>query len=177
METSPRESEVSAVEIHAEVMETDEAVWIAKNAAVTGDVTFGEKCSVWYGASVRGDNGKVVIGARTNIQDCAVVHNLTTIGSGCTIGHGAVVHGCTVGDNTLIGMGAVVLDGAQVGSDCVVGAGALVTGHMVIPDGSLAMGSPAKVIRPLTEREIGENQYSAEGYICLMEAHRAQQEN
>ena len=147
------------MEIHAKGKKTDESVWIAQNAAVTGDVTFGEKCSVWYGASVRGDNGKVVIGARTNIQDCAVVH------------------GCTVGDNTLIGMGAVVLDGARVGSDCVVGAGALVTGRTVIPDGSLAMGSPAKVIRPLTEREIGENQYSAEGYICLMEAHRAQQEN
>ena len=156
---------------------SDESVLICPGAAVTGDVVLGKGVSVWYNAVIRGDDGTITVGEDTNIQDCAVVHNRTTIGSGCTIGHGAVVHGCTVGDNTLIGMGAVVLDGARVGSDCVVGAGALVTGRTVTPDGSLAMGSPAKVIRPLTEREIGENQYSAEGYICLMEAHRAQQEN
>ena len=100
------------------------------------------------------------------------MHEETTVGSGCTIGHGAVVHGCTVGNNVLIGMGATVLNGAKIGDDCIVGAGALVTGKMDAPAGSMILGSPAKVVRPLTEAEIEGNRASARGYCHLAEEYR-----
>ena len=109
---------------------SDENVFIADTAVVVGDVTLEKGVSVWYNAAIRGDQGPIVVGEDTNIQECAVLHETSTIGKGCTIGHGAVVHGCTVGDNTLIGMGAIVLTGAKIGNDCLVGAGALVTGKM-----------------------------------------------
>ena len=144
---------------------SDEDVLIAEGAAVVGNVTLGKGVSVWYNAVIRGDQGPIRIGENTNIQECAVLHQTTTIGAGCTIGHGAIVHGCTVGDNTLIGMGAIVLTGAKIGNDCLVGAGALVTGKMDIPDGSLVLGNPAKVVRPLTEAEIRENRVSMEEYL------------
>ena len=144
---------------------SDEDVLIAEGAVVVGNVTLGKGVSVWYNAVVRGDQGPIRVGENTNIQECAVLHQTTTIGAGCTIGHGAIVHGCTVGDNTLIGMGAVVLTGAKVGSNCLVGAGALVTGKMDIPDGSMVLGSPAKVVRPLTEVEVRENRASMEEYL------------
>ena len=140
-----------------ELRTTDADVLICEGAAVVGDVTLGKGVSVWYNAAIRGDQGPIVVGEDTNIQECAVLHETSTIGKGCTIGHGAVVHGCTVGDNTLIGMGAIVLTGARIGNNCLVGAGALVTGKMDVPDGSLVLGNPAKVIRPLTAAEIAEN--------------------
>ena len=144
---------------------SNEDVLIAEGAAVVGDVTLGKGVSVWYNAVIRGDQGPIRIGENTNIQECAVLHQTTTVGAGCTVGHGAIVHGCTVGDNTLIGMGAIVLTGAKIGNDCLVGAGALVTGKMDIPDGSLVLGNPAKVVRPLTEAEIQENRASMEEYL------------
>ena len=144
---------------------SDEDVLIAEGAAVVGNVTLGKGVSVWYNAAVRGDQGPIRIGENTNIQECAVLHQTTTVGAGCTIGHGAIVHGCTVGDNTLIGMGAIILTGAKIGSNCLVGAGALVTGKMDIPDGSLVLGNPARVVRPLTEAEIQENRVSMEEYL------------
>ncbi|MEG0780094.1 MAG: gamma carbonic anhydrase family protein [Oscillospiraceae bacterium] len=146
---------------------TDAAVWIAETAVVTGDVTFGTESSVWHGAVLRGDCGKLTIGSRTNIQDGVTLHETVTLGDGCTIGHGAIVHGCAVGDNSLIGMGAIVLDGAVIGRDCIVGAGALVTGRTVIPDGSMVLGSPARVIRPLRPEEIEGNRASAAEYVKL----------
>ena len=155
-----------------ELRQTDENVLICDGAKVMGDVTLGGGVSVWYNAVIRGDDGAVVIGDETNIQDCAVVHEATTIGRGCTIGHGAVVHGCTVGDNTLVGMGAVVLNGARVGCDCVVGAGAVVTGKMDAPDGSMILGSPAKVTRPLSADEIEHNRASARSYLQAAQAYR-----
>ena len=124
-------------------------VLICDGACVVGDVTLGRGVSVWYNAVLRGDKGPIVVGENTNIQDCAVLH------------------GCTVGDNTLIGMGAVILDGAKIGNDCIVGAGALVTGKMDAPDGSMVLGSPAKVVRPLTEQEIQSIRESMEGYLAL----------
>ena len=144
---------------------SNEDVLICDGACVVGDVTLGKGVSVWYNAVLRGDEGAIRVGENTNIQDCAVMHEETTVGSGCTIGHGAIVHGCTVGDNVLIGMGAVVLNGARIGDDCIVGAGALVTGKMDAPAGSMILGSPAKVVRPLTEAEIAGNRRSAEGYL------------
>ncbi|WP_295581531.1 gamma carbonic anhydrase family protein [uncultured Oscillibacter sp.] len=144
---------------------SDEDVLICEGAVVAGDVTLGKGVSIWYNAVLRGDDGAIAVGENTNIQDNAVLHETTTVGAGCTIGHGAVVHGCTIGDNVLIGMGAVVLNGARIGDDCIVGAGALVTGKMDAPAGSMLLGSPAKVARPLTEAEIESNRASMEEYL------------
>ncbi len=149
-----------------------ESCFIAPTATVVGDVTLGERVSVYYGAVVRGDEGAIVIGKDTNIQDGVVVHEETRVGCGCTIGHNAILHACTVGDNTLVGMGAIVLNGAVVGNDCIIGAGALVTGGTVIPDGMMVLGSPAKIRRPLTEEEIAGNRRSAETYEHLRHEHK-----
>ena len=151
---------------------TNEAVLICEGARVSGDVTLGRGVNIWYNAVLRGDDGAITVGEDTNIQDCAVLHEETAVGRGCTIGHGAVVHGCTVGDNVLIGMGAVVLNGARIGDDCIVGAGALVTGKMDAPAGSMILGSPGKVVRPLTEAEIESNRHSARGYLETAAAYR-----
>lgn len=152
--------------------ETDGSVLICDGARVGGDVTLGKGVSVWYNAVIRGDDGAVTVGENTNIQDCAVLHEETHVGAGCTIGHGAIVHGCTIGDNVLVGMGAIVLNGARIGDNCIVGAGALVTGKMDAPAGSMLLGSPAKVVRPLTEAEIQGNRRSAQGYLEAAEAYR-----
>ena len=149
-------------------------VVIALGAHVLGEATLGPRCSVWYNAVVRADEAPITIGAETNIQDCAVIHvstgHPTAVGEGVTIGHGAIVHGCTVGSNTLIGMGAIVLDDAEIGRDCIIGAGALVTKGMRIPDGSLAFGNPARIIRSLTEEEIAANRGNAAEYVRLAES-------
>ncbi len=142
-------------------------IYIAKNATVVGDVRLGENVSIWYNAVLRGDSGAITVGAGTNIQDGAVLHEETTVGKNCTVGHGAIVHGCTVGDNCVIGMGAIVLNGAKIGSNCIVGAGALVTGKMDAPDGSLILGSPAKVVKEVTAEQIADNAHSAAHYIKL----------
>lgn len=152
--------------------ETDESVLICEGARVSGDVTLGRGVNVWYNAVLRGDEGAITVGEDTNIQDGVILHEETHVGAGCTVGHGAVVHGCTIGDNTLIGMGAVVLNGARIGSDCVVGAGALVTGKLDVPDGSMILGSPAKVVRQLTEEEIEGNRQSARDYLEAAERYR-----
>lgn len=151
---------------------TDASALIFPGAVVVGDVVLGRGVSVWYNAVVRGDEGAVFIGDHTNIQDGAVVHADTKVGRGCTIGHRAVVHGCTIGDNTLVGMGAILLDGANIGKDCVIGAGALVTGGTDIPDGTLALGSPAKVMRALTEEEIARNREYMLDYLKMSEEAR-----
>lgn len=141
------------------------AYYIAENATVVGDVQLGEGVSIWYGAVLRGDSGRISIGNGSNIQDNAVLHEKTTIGENCTIGHGAIVHGCTIGNNCIVGMGSIVLDGAVIGENCMIGAGALVTGKMNAPAGSLILGNPAKVVKELTEEQIAHNAQSAENYI------------
>ena len=144
------------------------AAFVAANATVRGDVTVGKGSSIFFGAVVRTELVPITIGEDTNIQDNCILHTDAgfplTVGSGCTIGHGAILHGCTVGDNTLIGMGTTVLNGAVIGRDCIVGAGSLVPQGMVIPDGSMAFGSPAKIRRPLTEEEIANNRGTAALY-------------
>lgn len=145
--------------------------WIADTATVIGDVTLGKNVTVWYGAVIRGDMGAISVGDYTNIQDNAVLHEGTQIGCGCTVGHSAIVHGCTVGDNTLIGMGSIILDGAVIGNNCIVGAGALVTGKTVVPDNSMILGSPAKTIKPLDETAIERNRNSAKHYAELRPLH------
>lgn len=144
-----------------------ENVYIAPSAVVTGQVALEENVSIWHGAVLRGDSGKITVGANSNIQDGCVLHEKTTVGRGCTVGHRAILHGCTVGDNCLIGMGAIVLDGAVLGDDCIVGAGALVTGKTVAPQGSLLLGSPAKIVKNVTQEQIEANRNSAAHYIEL----------
>ena len=139
--------------------------YIAPNATVLGDVTLGENVNIWYGAVIRGDNGPIVIGEGTNVQDNAVIHDATTLGAYCTVGHGAIVHGCTVGDGCLIGMGAIVLSGAVLEEGCLVGAGALVTGKTHAPAGSVLLGNPARIVKQLTPEQITENRKNADHYI------------
>lgn len=154
-------------------MENNKKLYIAPGAAVIGDVTLGENVGIWYNAVVRGDTNSICIGNGTNVQDNSTLHVDTDfrlrVGDGVTIGHNAIVHGCTVGDNTVIGMGSIILNGAVIGNNCIVGAGSLVTGKMNVPDGSLVMGSPAKIARQLTEEEIASNRENAEHYVELME--------
>lgn len=149
---------------------------IFPGAVVVGDVTLGENCSVWYNAVVRADEAPIAIGDGSNIQDNATLHvshnNPLTIGKGVTVGHGAILHSCTVHDHALIGMGAVVLDGAVIEADAMVAAGALVTPRTVIPAGMLAVGSPAKVKRPLSGEEIAANRQNAQGYAARKERYR-----
>jgi carbonic anhydrase/acetyltransferase-like protein (isoleucine patch superfamily) len=144
-------------------------VYLARGAVVLGDVTLGAHSSVWYNAVVRGDINRIIVGHHTNIQDLAVIHLADEfpclIGNWVTVGHSAVVHACTVGDETLIGMGAVILDGAVVGNQCLVGGKALVTPGTTIPDGSMVLGMPAKVVRPLTDEERGGLRCWAEKYV------------
>ena len=145
-----------------------QAAFVAENATVRGRVTAGPGSSIYFGAVIRSESEETLIGPDTNIQDNCVLHTDAgfpiRIGRGCTIGHGAILHGCTIGDNTLVGMGAIVLNGAKIGRDCIIGAGALVPQGMEIPDGSLAFGSPAKVRRALTEEEVCSNRAAAEFY-------------
>ena len=141
------------------------SAFVAPTAAVVGAVTLGEECSVYYSAVLRGDTGSITVGDGTNIQDGCVFHAdadaPVNVGKNCTIGHGAIIHGCTIGDNTLIGMGSIVLNGAVIGSNCIIGAGSLVTQGTVIPDGMMAFGSPARIKRPMTEEDLEENRHSA----------------
>lgn len=141
--------------------------YIAPGAVVTGDVILEKDVNIWYGAVIRGDNGPITIGEGTNVQDNCVVHDETTIGKFCTLGHGAIVHGCTIGDSCLIGMGAIVLSGAVLGEGCLVGAGALVTGKTNAPAGSVLLGSPAKVVKQLSPEQIQEQRQNALHYVQL----------
>ncbi|MGO8763971.1 MAG: gamma carbonic anhydrase family protein [Limisphaerales bacterium] len=144
-------------------------VYLAKTAVVFGDVTLGAHSSVWYGAVLRGDINRIVVGHHSNVQDNAVLHLADDfpclLGNWVTVGHGAIVHACTVGDEVLIGMGAVILDGAVIGKQSIIGAKALVTGGTIIPPGSLVFGSPAKIIRALTKKECAGIKWWAEKYV------------
>ena len=149
----------------------DNSVFLAEGSRVIGDVTIGKDSGVWYNAVIRGMPSPITIGERTNIQDGAVLHAKTgsymKIGNDVTIGHSAVVHCREVGDNTLIGMGAIILEGTVIGKNCLIGAGALVTQNKVIPDGSMVYGAPAKIIRPLTEEETAGNTENDAEYVEL----------
>ena len=144
-------------------------VFIAKGAVVFGDVTLGEHSSIWYNAVLRGDINRIVVGHHTNIQDNAVLHLADEypclVGNYVTVGHSAIVHACTIGDEVLVGMGATILDGAVIGEQCLIGANALVTVDSEIPPGSLVLGSPAKVVRKLTAEERAKLRTWAEKYV------------
>ena len=145
-------------------------VYIAKTAVVLGDVKIGDHSSVWYNAVVRGDINRIVVGHHSNIQDNAVLHLADEfpciVGNYVTVGHSAVVHACKVGDEVLVGMGAVILDGAVVGKQSIIGAKAVVTQGMRIPAGSLVLGTPAKVVRKLSSKERSELKYWATKYVA-----------
>jgi carbonic anhydrase/acetyltransferase-like protein (isoleucine patch superfamily) len=144
--------------------------WIAPTATVLGHVRLADQASVWFGAVLRGDNELITIGERSNVQDLCVIHTdmgfPATIGSDCTIGHRAILHGCTIGDTSLVGMGAIILNGAVIGKNCLIGAGALVPEKRVIPDGSLVLGSPGKVARTLDAEAIAMLGRSATNYVA-----------
>ncbi len=152
------------------VYDDEKSVYCAPGAMVIGRVFIGCDVSIWPYAVIRGDNEPIIIGEGSNIQEQCVLHTdpkfPLTIGKFCTVGHRAILHGCTVGDNTLIGMGAIVLNGAKIGSNCLVGAGALVTEGQSYPDGSLIVGSPARVIRTLDDLAIKKLKLSALHYIA-----------
>ena len=144
--------------------------WIAPSAVLIGDVVLHEDVGIWFGAVLRGDNERLSVGARSNIQEGVTLHTDAglplKIGADCTIGHNAILHSCTIGDRVLIGMGAIVLNGARIGRNCLVGAGALVTENKTFPDGSLIVGSPAKVVRPLDDATIAALQASSDRYVA-----------
>lgn len=150
--------------------------WVADSAELIGDVTLGEDASVWFGAVLRADCEPIVLGARTNLQDGSVVHITadsarTTVGDDVTVGHMVLLHGCTVGDRCLVGMGSIVLDHAVIASDCFIGAGSLVTPRTVIPPGSFVLGRPAKVVRPIRDEErqwIAESSRAYVAYKAMM---------
>lgn len=146
-----------------------ESVWVADSAQVMGNVELGEDASVWFGVVIRGDTDCIRIGRGSNIQDASVLHadvgKPLTVGDHVTVGHKVMLHGCTIGDGSLIGIGAVVLNGAKIGKGCIVGAGALVTEGKEFPDGSMIIGSPAKVVRELTPEQQMGLQQSALHYI------------
>lgn len=153
------------------------SAWVADTAVLVGKVVVEDDASVWFGAVARGDNEEIRIGAGSNVQENAVLHTdmgyPLTIGANCTIGHKAMLHGCTIGDGTLIGMGATVLNGAKIGSGCLIGACALITEGKVIPDGSLVMGSPGKVVRELDQTARARLLASAAGYQANARRFRA----
>ncbi|MBC7676795.1 MAG: gamma carbonic anhydrase family protein [Rhodoferax sp.] len=151
--------------------------WRAPDANIIGKVTLGQGASVWFGATLRGDNERITVGPGSNIQENCVLHTDVNypliIGANCTIGHKAILHGCIIGDGTLIGMGATILNGAKIGAGCLIGAGALITEGKIIPDGSLVMGAPGRVVRVLDEHARAQLLLSAAGYQTNMRRFRS----
>lgn len=153
------------------------SAFVAPGAVLCGDVTVGENCGIYANASIRADFGKIVIGDGSNVQDCCIMHanpqNPLIIGKGVSVGHGAIVHGCVIHDNVLVGMGAIIMDGVEIGENTLIGAGALITQKKKIPPNSMVMGSPAKVLRELTEEEVAFVKLDAEYYAEARGRHKA----
>ena len=154
-----------------------ESAYVAQSAQIIGDVILKENASIWDNAVLRGDIGRIEVGEGSNIQDVSSIHNTegipVIIGKNVTVGHRAVLHSCTIGDNTLVGMGAIVLDNVVIGKNCLIAAGAVVTPNTVIPDGSMAVGIPARVVKTLTESQINDNIKNAEEYVALARDYKA----
>lgn len=154
-----------------------EEYYVADSASVIGDVTLHNQASIWFGAVLRGDIEPIIVGERSNIQDNSVAHTSrkqpVILGNDVTVGHKVTLHGCRIGNNCLIGMGAILLDGCEIGDNCIIGAGSLVGQGRSIPSGSLAVGTPAKVIRKLSEEDISDIRKYAERYVALQARYRA----
>lgn len=150
--------------------------WIADNAAVIGDVVLEDDVSVWFSATLRGDNERIHIGRGSNVQDGAVLHVdpgfPLTLGADVTVGHLAMLHGCTIGDGTLVGLGAVIMNGARIGPDCLIGANALITEGKEIPARSVVMGAPGKIVRQLGDEDLERIRHPAQSYVERMRAYR-----
>ncbi len=163
---------------HAPETPADDRYFVAPGAHVVGQVEIGDEVGIWFCATVRGDRERIVIGARTNVQEGAVLHTdpgfPLVIGEGCTVGHRAIVHGCTIGANSLIGMGATVMNGARIGADSIVGAGALVTEGRSFPDRSLIVGAPARAVRQLDDAALDGLRRSARTYVDNWRRFRAE---
>ena len=156
--------------------EIHSSAFISNNSLIIGRASLGENTSVWPGCVLRADVEDIIIGSNTNIQDGTMVHsdhNLPVIiGKGVTVGHGAVIHGCRIGSNCLIGMGAIILSGSVIEDNCIIGAAALITENMKVPEGNLVLGVPGRIIRKITKEELGRVYRSAEEYLKLSEIHR-----
>ena len=151
-------------------------IYTGNNVVITGEVSLSEDVSIWHNAVLRGDEGSITIGPRTNIQDLVMIHTgmpdySVIIGHDTTIGHNAIIHGCTIGDECMIGMGAIIMNGAKIGNQCIVAAGSIVTEHKTFPEKSLILGSPAKVLRTLTDDEIQKIRDNAEAYVTSARKH------
>jgi carbonic anhydrase/acetyltransferase-like protein (isoleucine patch superfamily) len=158
------------------IPQIDAGAWVADSASVIGRVHLGEGASIWYGAVLRGDNEHIEIGRQSNVQDGSVLHTdpglPLTLGERVTVGHQVMLHGCSIGDGTLVGIQAVVLNGAKIGRDCIVGAGAVVTEGKEFPDGSLIVGAPARLVRPLSDEQRQRVARMAEAYLRQTRRHR-----
>ena len=143
--------------------------FVADGAKIIGDVTLGDNVSIWYNAVLRGDVCNITVGDNSNIQDCCVVHGQegkpVVVGKGVSVGHGAILHSCVIGDNSLVGMGAIVLDGVVVGKNCIIGAGAVVTQNTIVPDNSMYLGCPAKFVKFVSDEQIESNRQNAIHYV------------
>jgi carbonic anhydrase/acetyltransferase-like protein (isoleucine patch superfamily) len=167
---------VAIYQLEDEVPRIAAGAWVADSASVIGRVTLGADASVWYGAVLRGDNDSITIGARSNVQDGSVLHTdrgfPLTLGEDVTVGHQAMLHGCSIGEGSLVGIQAVVLNGARIGSHCIVGAGSVVTEGKEFPDRSLILGSPAKLLRMLTAEHFEMLSHLAGHYVAQTQRHR-----
>lgn len=156
---------------------SDDEYWIAPNAAVIGNVILKKNASVWWGATLRGDNDPIIIGENSNVQDGSVLHTDTgsplTLGSNVTVGHLVMLHGCTIGDNSLVGIGSIILNGAKIGKNCLIGANCLITEDKEIPDNSLVMGAPGKVVRELSDMQAQVMAGGALHYVANWKRYRA----
>ena len=143
--------------------------FVADGAKIIGDVTLGDNVSIWYNAVLRGDVCNITVGDNSNIQDCCVVHGQegkpVVVGKGVSVGHGAILHSCVIGDNSLVGMGAIVLDGVVVGKNCIIGAGAVVTQNTIVPDNSMYLGCPAKFVKFVSDEQVESNRQNAIHYV------------
>lgn len=161
-----------------EVPDVHPSAWVADSAQVIGRITLAEGASVWYGAVLRGDNERITVGRHSNVQDGSVLHtdhgSPLVIGENVTIGHQVMLHGCQIGDGSLVGIQSVILNGAKIGKNCIVGAGALVTEGKEFPDGVLIVGSPAKVVRALSPEQIARLEASATHYVAQQQRHATQ---
>ncbi len=178
MATEKEQSGIEAVEGRLRVgPQIHPSAWVAANATVLGEVSLGEETSIWYGAVLRGDINRIAIGPRSNVQDGAIVHVSddfpALLGELVTVGHAAIIHACTIGDEVLVGMGAIVLDGAEIGARSILGAQTLVTSGMKIPPGSLVLGSPGKVVRQLEPKEQAALKGWALKYVEVTKRYRA----